>query len=305
MRRLGPAGLLPLGVWAGCMFGSSGGGGAQLGESTTGDEVASTGAVASTAPGTDTTAASGDSADTTTGVPAGSSSSGETDPTEASSTGAGIACGQDNGGCDLNATCDDAGDEIICTCNRGWAGDGSTCASSGSLPTLRFEVPCVGSQVGCSNSDGFCLTGSLEETAMAVMEGDPGVVYNVTISLRGVVAEKSYLGGVTDAYWNEGGTPGLDTWAVARIDVSDPLQSFFLNAGTSGSPFCDRLDYDRVVPIATGATVTIGYYDTNLCAAHNEDAFGMPITFDDVEPIGLPFDGQFLQVDTVSSTPQQ
>jgi|GEM_PF-552923 len=38
-----------------------------------------------------------------------------------------LPCFTDNGGCDVNATCTNAGTTAVCTCNTGWDGDGETC----------------------------------------------------------------------------------------------------------------------------------------------------------------------------------
>ena len=37
-------------------------------------------------------------------------------------------CATNNGGCDANATCDASTGSVVCTCNSGYVGDGTTCA---------------------------------------------------------------------------------------------------------------------------------------------------------------------------------
>jgi len=40
-----------------------------------------------------------------------------------------MPCHVENGGCDVNATCDDSSDDVVCTCNTDYEGNGSTCTA--------------------------------------------------------------------------------------------------------------------------------------------------------------------------------
>ncbi len=306
MRRVAVGCLLSMGS---CTFGSGGNGSsAGLGETT---DDATTATATATTTGTPSPASTSEGAEGTSSggadVDPSTSSTGGPEPTDtdAGSTGAPPGCNVANGGCDLNATCDDGSGRVTCTCNVGWQGDGTTCASSGVLSTLRVEVPCNGEQTGCTNAGGFCITGSSFEEDSAVMEGDPGVTYNVTLELRGALSEATILGGMPDGLWNDGGTPVAgDLWSAVALTVSEPGQSYYVNAGLSGHGYCTIIDYPRIVPVTTGATVTITYADLNMCAALNEDVSGVPIVFPGIDN-GMAYDGQFLQVDMASSVPQQ
>ena len=304
MARVGCGCLL---VLASCTFGSGGNGGSVgIGESTGGDPATTSTGTGTPPPVSTSGGADGSSSDGADADPSTSSTSGaDATDTGLGSTGAAATCNVANGGCDLNATCEDGTGRVVCTCNAGWQGEGTTCASSGVLPTLRVEVPCVGEQQGCTIAGGYCITGASFDEDSAVMEGDEGITYNVTIDLRGALSEATIAGGMTDGLWNDGGVPLVgDLWAPVALTVSDPGQSYYVNTGDSGHGYCTIIDYQRVIAVTTGATVTITYDDFNMCAALNEDSGGTPMAFPGIDN-GMAYDGQFLQVDMADSIPLQ
>ncbi|MCA9709747.1 MAG: hypothetical protein KDK70_28165, partial [Myxococcales bacterium] len=176
-------------------------------------------------------------------------------------TGPAADCTRDNGGCDPNATCDDRSGAIECTCNPGYEGDGQRCSVAASLPTLRIELPCQRS--GCGSA--YCEADGFVED-MGMLAADPTVTFAVTLRLRGVVEEKAYSGGVSDGLWNEGGSPVNDPWNIYALTISDPAQTYYLNAGAPDVDYCTAVDYEQTVSITGGAQVVVSMTDTNQCA---------------------------------------
>jgi hypothetical protein len=201
-------------------------------------------------------------------------------------------------GCDPNASCEGSGERAVCTCNAGFWGDGLTCAAL-ELDTLRVELPC--NAVGCGT--GGCVMKN-ENEATRMLVGDPTVVYDVTLRVRGVVEQKSYQGPGQDGYFHPDATPVADGWNTFGLSVADPGRSYYLNSGTSGIVECVPLDEEHVIPIRGGATLTL-HADNggDTCGVQNLDAEGEPIVVPDVPPAPGSFDGQFVQIDAVGITP--
>ncbi len=197
--------------------------------------------------------------------------------------------------CDPHAACDIAR-EPPCYCTGGYEGDGTRCIEVvASLNELRWELPC-----GPTRDMYACDSG--EDTDTATMNGDPGAEYLVELRFRGIVEEKTYMGGTQDGRWYVGGEPAVDTYNVYRFEISDPPQVYFLNAGRSLVTQCWLIDYTRVVHIRQGATVTLTAQSIDTREIFNRDASGMPLRVPDLVTDPDPYDGQFVQVDVLTVT---
>jgi hypothetical protein len=158
--------------------------------------------------------------------------------------------------------------------------------------------------MGSSNcSSAYCDTVSGAMAGQSFL-ADAGMVFDVTLRIRGVVEQKTIFGGTSDGFWNEGGSPQSDDWNTYRLEVSDPAATYYVNAGTSGNAYCDLLDYERTVAVRGGATLTLSMLDSTSCGARNVDSGGDPIYVVDIPPYPDAFDGQFVQIDAVSIVPQ-
>jgi hypothetical protein len=285
-----------LGLVCACGFDSAGVG---SGSATTGGSDSATSATSDSASSTSSdTSADGDSGKTgpdSTGATTFGSETGDTGTPPG-------GCAVDNGGCDANATCSEADGGVKCECNRGWAGDGETCAVDAKLGMLRIEAPCVGTTLNlCSGI--YCNT-SGDTNDVATLQGDPGTLYEVTLRIRGVVEEKAYIGGMSDGFWNEGGQPSSDFWNVYGLQIADPPQSYFVNAGIAGTSYCHDLDYEQTVTVRGNTDLTLSMTDANDCETRNRDINGNPIVVPDIPPDPMAFDGQFVQIDLVEAIPR-
>lgn len=294
MRSVLPFALV---VGLGCRFDSSG----LAVESSTGTTSSESGStttnstVAPTSTAADTIGdASDESAPTTTTNGTDTSAGTSADSGSTGSTGSGPACTVDDGGCDPDATCDNGEPAAQCTCNPGFVGDGSVCATTPVLPTLRAELPCTGIQCFGGST---CYTDG-EVDAAVVLAGELGVTYEVTLAVRGVLEQKEYPGGRCDGLWCVGGEPDGGPWNAVTIAVSDPPAEYHPNAGMAGLYEVFAIDYERTIPIAAGATITVTIDGYGTCSINNDQGLGIP----GVPPDPEIFDGQFLQVDLVDAT---
>lgn len=201
---------------------------------------------------------------------------------------------------DAGALADDGG-VATDTCDGGGA-DASNCAViAGELDGLRWELPCTGPH------DDTDACPSLTEPAVTstTMAGRPGVVYDVVLRFRGVVEQRTYLGGTQDGSFYEGGDAPWrsDPFNVYGLTISLPAQQYYLNAGTSYVRHCFAVEYRETVQVAAGATVTLTADDDEGTSIINVDAAGNPIVVPGIPPAPAAFDGQFLQIDVISVTP--
>lgn len=180
------------------------------------------------------------------------------------------------------------------------------------LAGLRWELPCAmpTNWSGCP-----CL--DMEEKS-AIMGGSDGIIYDVTLRIRGVAELKSIIGGtkipVTNLYSslnkpgvNKNGNPeealtgGFNRYS---LEVSSPAATYWLNegispSGSSVSSVPIRIDYEFTLQIEGGATVTL--------RANSKDGLEFKnianLTIPDIAPFPSVFDGQFLQMTPVSAVP--
>lgn len=161
------------------------------------------------------------------------------------------------------------------------------------LDGKRLELPCTGPGPVPEG----CAAGST--TTQKTVGGVAGVTYLVTVRVRGVVEQNSYLGGTADGYFYVGGAEDNPGWNVYRLDVSAPAQHYFFNAGSSGILHCFAVDYQRVISIEGGADLTLLADAMDGVQVRNIDSGGTPIVVPNIPPDPQPFDGQFLQFDVV------
>lgn len=138
----------------------------------------------------------------------------------------------------------------------------------------------------------------------AVMPGTSGtVLYDVTLRFRGVVEQKTYIGGTNDgAFFQTGGTPALDDWNVYQLSISDPTASYFLNRGTSGLATIHAIDYTKTIRIAAGATVRLTAATIDNREIANNSNTGGPLSIDGITDPAQPFAGQFIVMNFMGAT---
>lgn len=136
------------------------------------------------------------------------------------------------------------------------------------------------------------------------LTGADGKTHDVTIRVRGVVEMASYDSGIADGDVYIGGM-ATSEWNPFFLETSDPFQRYWLNTLGHGDLFTRSMDYEYTIPLADGATLHLeGGSGDDSCGLFNHDDNGIPIVVPGIEPRGVPFDGQFVQVDIVALSPQ-
>ncbi len=166
------------------------------------------------------------------------------------------------------------------------------------LNGLRCEMPCKPGYRG-----EVCGASNPRPSATGKMGGPAGQLYELTLRFRGEVEQHSYADGKQDGLWYVGGRSAQSTYNIYRLHISDPEQTYYLNAGRAGIRRTWAIDYRKTVPIRAGAAVTLSADAQDDRLIVNRDISGKPIVVPDVPPAPRAFDGQFIQVDVVSVTP--
>lgn len=175
-----------------------------------------------------------------------------------------------------------------------------------SLAALRIEVPCANPKF---NNDTECHWDQsllqkddpqwkLKREIVRTFSGKQGVLYEVTLRVRGVMEPKNYSGGeVQQEHFQIGGTPLVDHYNFYTLHVSNPEATYSFNRNEEKvGHYTFPVDYVVTIPVSGGATVTMGAYDLNDVAIANHQHFVIA----GVPPAPAPFDGQFFQLDVVT-----
>ncbi len=185
------------------------------------------------------------------------------------------------------------------TCTPGQILDGNECKDvATSLQGLRWEIPCKPHKGGDT-----CTTAVDKPVKTAQLAGAQGTTYDVTLHFRGVVEQDAYKGGTAEDLWYTGGKSASGSYNIYSLQVSDPPQTYYLNAGKDGIRHTWPLDYEKTVKMAAGATVTLAADAQDHKQITNRDDKGKPVIVPDVPPAPEAFDGQFIQMDVTKVAP--
>ena len=189
---------------------------------------------------------------------------------------------------------------------------------AGEMNGYRWELPCEDPNLRDTCPwDPALLEGAIDDPAvtlhretLVMFGGDPAVVYDVEIQIRGLTEPKSFSGGeVVADHFQIGGTPDVNDYNIYAIDVADPAQRYTLNRNAMGvGHYTFVLDYTVTIPIRGGTEVRLTMIDPNNIAIANPGGSSGstdPFVVPDIPPFPDPFYGQFIQMDVLSVTPQQ
>jgi hypothetical protein len=175
-----------------------------------------------------------------------------------------------------------------------------SCNSDGpiaDIDNLRVELPCLSegsAPVNCTTEESV--------SSSTTVNGDEGVSYDVTVRIRGVVEQKTYVNYTNkDGMWIEGGTPDDSSFNIFMLEISSPAQTFYLNLGKSGVDQCSPVDVQKTIVIDNGATVELSAdAGGDGLSTKNMDENDDPIVVPGIPPAPDPFEGQFLQLDVIN-----
>jgi hypothetical protein len=159
------------------------------------------------------------------------------------------------------------------------------------LVEMRIEAP-------CTNEASPVCTATYAGRSAAI-GGDPQKLYEVTLRIRGVIEQKTYVGGVQDGFFLTGGTPAADGYNVVSIATGDPAATYRLNAGTSGIQQVWELDTTRTITMRGGSLMGLTSDPLDGFQIANTDGSGQPVIPAGISPAPAAFPGQFVQIDVV------
>jgi hypothetical protein len=177
-------------------------------------------------------------------------------------------------------------------------------AAAASLAGLRLEVPCAdhfnnGTECHWDRSllQSQDSSWKLKREIVRTFAGRPGMLYSVTLHVRGVVEPKNFTGGTVQFdHFQTGGDAVRNDYNYYSLSVSEPSAFYTFNRNEEKvGHYTFPIDYAVTIPIRGGAIVTMGAYDSNDVAIANHEGHVIA----DVPPYPAAFDGQFFDIEVV------
>lgn len=177
--------------------------------------------------------------------------------------------------------------------------------AAASLAGLRLEVPCgdhFNDNTECHWDKSLLQTADpkwkLKREIVRTFAGEPGILYDVTLHVRGVVEPKNFTGGTVQFdHFQTDGEPVKNDYNFYSLTVSDPAAMYTTNRNMEKvGHYTFAIDYHVTIPVRGGATVTMGAYDSNDVAIANHEQH----VIEGIPPAPQPFDGQFFVVEVES-----
>ena len=158
----------------------------------------------------------------------------------------------------------------------------------GELEAFLHLSPCDSIDFGHDCVLPSCLGGSKTTLRTLQLGGEPGVIYDVTLHVYGVVEPRRYQGGVRRAgptfdpngldFWHEGGAlpanPGTFMSYELHVDPQVPgaPNDYFLNSRPGADQtFVIRLDYEATIAVPGAGTIQFRTFDLNCRQITNCD----------------------------------
>jgi hypothetical protein len=188
----------------------------------------------------------------------------------------------------------------------------------GELGTFRFEMPCAFAHdnvnsplpAQCASTRDVCNVvgdGNGQHATRIVpirIGGDPNLVYEFSLRIRGVIEPKQYPGAtqlfgtpkVTPLFVGLGGQPDTTQFNIWRLTIADPPQTLYLNDALN-SPSHRVEIIDGQFPVQARGQTKVEFYfdDLNTGQIRNCTQYTVP----DIPPYPSFFDGNFFQLDLV------
>ncbi len=135
------------------------------------------------------------------------------------------------------------------------------------------------------------------------MGGDPGVLYEVTLRIRGLFEPTTIRGGqaplADHPYFVVGGVVDALDWSHWHIETEKPAQTYWLNHYPSTSHTIYREDFEATIVVAGGSRVTVRVIDGNDRQIDNAGE-GLPDRRQMIDGVTTEvLDGQMLRLDVI------
>lgn len=182
-------------------------------------------------------------------------------------------------------------------------GGGSLLSIAHELDKVRLECPCIDpDHFGLDKSDNCDATPAVDrQTHVKKLGGDPNVVYDVKLRVRGNTEPNTYQGGkLEQGRFYIGGQTSTPGYTAYMLTVAQPPQVYFFNYNASTGHIHFLIDYEVVIPMQGGTTATFevngGKSVPDGHGVSNRERLVVP----GVAPAPDPFNGQLVQFDVVS-----
>jgi hypothetical protein len=190
--------------------------------------------------------------------------------------------------------------------SAGSAGSGSLESLAMAFDGFRLECPCIDANHFGQDKEDNCDNAPAvdRQTHAKKLGGEPGVIYDVKLRVRGNTEPNTYTGGkLEQKYFYTGGQTSTPGYTAYMLSVEDPKQVYFFNYSATTGHFHFLIDYEVVIPMRGGTTATFevngGKSVPDGHGVSNREGTVVP----DVPPAPEPFNGQLVQFDVVSVTP--
>jgi hypothetical protein len=189
------------------------------------------------------------------------------------------------------------------TGGEGGTGGGGLLAIAKDFDQLRLECPCIDADhFGLDKQDNCDAAREVDrQTHVKQLGGDPAKLYDVKLRVRGNTEPNTYTGGkLEQERFYIGGQTSTPGYTAYMLTVSEPQQSYFFNHNPTTGHIHFLIDYEVVIPMRGGATVTFevngGKSVPDGHGVSNRERLVVP----GIAPAPEPFNGQLVQFDVVS-----
>lgn len=175
------------------------------------------------------------------------------------------------------------------------------------LHGFRLEAPCQDeSHFGLDHTDNCDILPEVDlQSYERSLAGEPNVVYDVKLRVRGLMEPNIYVdGALHPPRYYVGGHSSTPDYSAYSITVADPPQTYFFNYSDSTGHFVFVVDTEVVIPMRGGAQVTFNVNGPGSAPNGHGVSNRESVVIPDIAPAPAPFNGQFVQFDVVSATPQ-
>jgi hypothetical protein len=143
------------------------------------------------------------------------------------------------------------------------------------------------------------------QTYVRTIGGSADVTYDVKLRVRGLTEPNIYADGMLNPpRFYVGGRTTQAGYTAYSLTVADPPEVYFFNYNSSVGHFVFALDYEVVIPMKGGTTVTFDINGQDSMPDGHGVSNRDSVVIAGVEPAPDPFNGQFVQFDVVDVTPR-
>jgi hypothetical protein len=186
------------------------------------------------------------------------------------------------------------------------AAGGSLSAIAKTIDGFRLDAPCMdANHFGSGKADNCDVLPTVDrQTYQLTIGGSNATTYDVKLHVRGLTEPNIYAGGMlsTAQRFYIGGATTQTGYTAYSLTVADPPKVYFFNYNSSVGHFVFSLDYEVVIPMRGGTTVTFDVNGQNSVPDGHGVSNRDRVVIEGVPPAPDPFNGQFVQFDVVDVT---